>query len=122
MITWARVSPVEALSYFSRQYPPHPLSAQAAVSALTSYPPSAVLLYIPQLVQALRHDTVNIPTNYHNDFFYSYIPSRICTGKPWNIFKYKNTADETVIYILRPRIRFKTVGSRNVCADHFEIY
>ncbi|CAK1541773.1 unnamed protein product [Leptosia nina] len=58
MVTWARVSPVEALSYFSRQYPPHPLSAQAAVSTLTSYPSSAVLLYIPQLVQALRHDTM----------------------------------------------------------------
>ncbi|XP_068623293.1 phosphatidylinositol 4-kinase alpha [Battus philenor] len=58
MVTWARVSPVEALSYFSRQYPPHPLSAQAAVTTLTSYPSSAVLLYIPQLVQALRHDTM----------------------------------------------------------------
>ncbi|KOB66496.1 putative Phosphatidylinositol 4-kinase alpha, partial [Operophtera brumata] len=42
----------------NRQYPPHPLSAQAAVSTLTSYPSSAVLLYIPQLVQALRHDTM----------------------------------------------------------------
>ncbi|XP_073948128.1 phosphatidylinositol 4-kinase III alpha [Choristoneura fumiferana] len=58
MVTWARISPVEALAYFSRQYPPHPLSAQAAVNALTSYPSSAVLLYIPQLVQALRHDTM----------------------------------------------------------------
>ncbi|CAK1590125.1 unnamed protein product [Parnassius mnemosyne] len=58
ILTWARVSPVEALSYFSRQYPPHPLSAQAAVTTLTSYPSSAVLLYIPQLVQALRHDTM----------------------------------------------------------------
>ncbi|XP_028043414.1 phosphatidylinositol 4-kinase alpha isoform X2 [Bombyx mandarina] len=58
MITWARVSPVEALSYFSRQYPPHPLSAQAAVNTLTSYPSSTLLLYIPQLVQALRHDTM----------------------------------------------------------------
>ncbi|RVE42389.1 hypothetical protein evm_012967 [Chilo suppressalis] len=58
MVTWARVTPVEALSYFSRQYPPHPLSAQTAVSTLTSYPSSAALLYIPQLVQALRHDTM----------------------------------------------------------------
>ncbi|KAG6449776.1 hypothetical protein O3G_MSEX006205 [Manduca sexta] len=58
MVTWARVSPVEALSYFSRQYPPHPLSAQAAVDTLTSYPASTLLLYIPQLVQALRHDTM----------------------------------------------------------------
>lgn len=63
MITWARVTPVEALSYFSRQYPPHPLSAQAAVNTLTSYPSSAVLLYIPQLVQALRHDTVSYQVN-----------------------------------------------------------
>ncbi|XP_041971459.1 phosphatidylinositol 4-kinase alpha isoform X3 [Aricia agestis] len=58
MVTWARVSPPEALAYFSRQFPPHPLSAQAAVAALTSYPSSALLLYIPQLVQALRHDTM----------------------------------------------------------------
>ncbi|XP_026313549.1 phosphatidylinositol 4-kinase alpha [Hyposmocoma kahamanoa] len=58
MITWAKVTPVEALSYFSRQYPPHPLSAQAAVSTLQSYPSSAVLTYIPQLIQALRHDTM----------------------------------------------------------------
>jgi len=58
MLTWARVSPIQALSYFSRQYPPHPISAQYAVRVLESYPADAVLFYIPQLVQTLRHDTV----------------------------------------------------------------
>lgn len=59
MLTWARVSPIQALSYFSRQYPPHPISAQYAVRVLASYPADAVLFYIPQLVQTLRHDTVS---------------------------------------------------------------
>lgn len=58
MLTWERVSPVQALSYFSRQHPPHPITAQYAIRVLSSYPADAVLFYIPQLVQTLRHDTV----------------------------------------------------------------
>jgi phosphatidylinositol 4-kinase len=58
MLTWARISPITALSYFSRQFPPHPITAQYAVRVLCSYPADAVLFYIPQPVQALRHDTV----------------------------------------------------------------
>lgn len=57
-LTWARINPVAALAYFSRQFPPHPITAQYAVRVLSSYPPDAVLFYIPQLVQAVRHDTV----------------------------------------------------------------
>ncbi|CAH1104235.1 unnamed protein product [Psylliodes chrysocephalus] len=56
MLTWARVSPIQALAYFSRQFPSHPISAQYAVRVLSSYPADTVLFYIPQLVQALRHD------------------------------------------------------------------
>lgn len=58
MLAWAPVNPIQALSYFSRQYPTHPLSAQYAVKTLSSYPAEAVLPYIPQLVQALRHDSM----------------------------------------------------------------
>lgn len=58
MLTWSKVGPVHALSFFSRQYPLHPLSAQYAIKTLNSYPADSVLPYIPQLVQALRHDTV----------------------------------------------------------------
>ncbi|XP_077290371.1 phosphatidylinositol 4-kinase III alpha isoform X2 [Arctopsyche grandis] len=64
MLTWARVTPIEALAYFSRQYPPHPTSAQYAVRVLGSYPADAVLFYIPQLVQALRHDTMGYVTEF----------------------------------------------------------
>jgi len=52
------VTPIHALAYFSRQYPSHPLTAQYAVKTLSSYPAESVLPYIPQLVQALRHDTM----------------------------------------------------------------
>lgn len=58
MLTWERVSPIQALAYFSRQFPHHPISAQYAVGVLSSYPADAVLFYIPQLVQAVRHDTM----------------------------------------------------------------
>lgn len=60
MLSWAPVGPIQAMSYFSRQFPTHPLTAQYAVKTLSSYPAEAVLPYIPQLVQALRHDTVRL--------------------------------------------------------------
>jgi hypothetical protein len=41
------------------QYPTHPMTAQYGVKMLHSYPAEAVLPYIPQLVQALRHDTMS---------------------------------------------------------------
>ncbi|EDW82565.1 uncharacterized protein Dwil_GK25066 [Drosophila willistoni] len=58
ILSWSAVTPIQALSYFSRQYPSHPLTAQYAVKTLSSYPAESVLPYIPQLVQALRHDTM----------------------------------------------------------------
>lgn len=59
MLTWAPVPPVKALAYFSRQYPPHPLTAQYAVRVLSNYPADTILFYIPQLTQSLRYDTVS---------------------------------------------------------------
>lgn len=58
MLTWAPVSPVKALAYFSRQFSPHPVTAQYAVRVLASQPPDAILFYIPQLLQAVRYDTM----------------------------------------------------------------
>lgn len=58
ILAWSPVTPIQALSYFSRQYPSHPLTAQYAVKTLNHYPAESVLPYIPQLVQALRHDTM----------------------------------------------------------------
>ncbi|CAH1183299.1 unnamed protein product [Phaedon cochleariae] len=64
MLTWARISPIQALAFFSRQFPSHPISAQYAVRVLSSYPADAVLFYIPQLVQALRHDKMGYVTEF----------------------------------------------------------
>ncbi len=56
VLTWARCSPVRALSLLCpRTLPTHPLTAQYAVRVLSSYPAEAVLFYIPQLVQATRY-------------------------------------------------------------------
>lgn len=59
MLNWSAVPPVAALSYFSRQYPSHPITAQYALRVLNSYPPDVLLFYIPQIVQALRLDSVS---------------------------------------------------------------
>ncbi|CAG2236207.1 PI4KA [Mytilus edulis] len=64
ILTWCKISPVNALSYFSRQYPPHPLTAQYAVRVLRTHEPESLLFYIPQLVQALRFDTMGYVTDF----------------------------------------------------------
>ncbi|CAI4230573.1 unnamed protein product [Auanema sp. JU1783] len=59
VLTWATCSPVMALSLLTpRQYPLHPITVQYAVRVLRSYPADALLMYIPQLVQAVRHDSM----------------------------------------------------------------
>ncbi|KRZ02622.1 Phosphatidylinositol 4-kinase alpha [Trichinella zimbabwensis] len=56
MLMWAPVSPACALSFFSRQYPSHPTTAQYAIRVLKQYHPSVLLSYIPQIIQAVRYD------------------------------------------------------------------
>lgn len=66
ILTWAVCDPVMALSLLgARQYPAHPITVQYAVRVLRSYPADVLLLYIPQLVQALRHDTVYFSKKIH---------------------------------------------------------
>ena len=64
MLCWAAIPPVQAMAYFSQQYPPHPLTAQYAFRVLQSFPPDAILLYIPQLVQATRYDALGFVSEY----------------------------------------------------------
>ncbi|XP_077996530.1 phosphatidylinositol 4-kinase alpha-like [Glandiceps talaboti] len=56
-LVWKTVPPVVALGYFSRQFPPHPLTAQYAIRVLRSAPTELLLSLVPQLVQAVRYDT-----------------------------------------------------------------
>ena len=57
LLTWARCSPLRALSLLcKRTLPSHPITAQYATRVLNSYPAEAVIFYIPQLVQAVRYD------------------------------------------------------------------
>ncbi|XP_060554504.1 phosphatidylinositol 4-kinase alpha-like isoform X3 [Ruditapes philippinarum] len=64
ILTWCPISPLVCLSYFSRLFPPHPLTAQCAVKQLHNAPTEALLFYIPQLVQAVRYDTMGYVTDF----------------------------------------------------------
>lgn len=65
ILNWAPVPPITALGYFSHS---HPLTAQYATRVLQNYPPQALLFYVPQLVQAVRYDTVSFSFQLYKTF------------------------------------------------------
>ena len=58
LLHWAAVSPVTAIALLGQQYKMHPWILQYAVRVLEYFPIDQVFFYIPQMVQALRYDTV----------------------------------------------------------------
>ncbi|KAI8817561.1 kinase-like domain-containing protein, partial [Fimicolochytrium jonesii] len=55
---WTAVPPITAVSLLGQQYKMHPWILQYAVRVLEHFPVEHVFFYIPQMVQALRYDTV----------------------------------------------------------------
>ncbi|CAG0888264.1 unnamed protein product [Cyprideis torosa] len=83
MLTWSAVTPTRALSFFSRQFPPHPITAQYGIRVLLSNSPEAIMMYIPQLVQAIRYDTMG----YMLEFLRSNVSRSqlVCHQLIWNM-------------------------------------
>lgn len=61
---WAPVPAITAANYFLPQYGNHPLILQYAMRCLEYYPIELVFFYIPQIVQALRHDELGYVEKY----------------------------------------------------------
>ena len=64
LLSWAPTDPATALSFFSQMFKPNPFTAQYAVKCLRSFDADQILFYIPQLVQALRYDTIGYVYEY----------------------------------------------------------
>ncbi|KAJ3023680.1 phosphatidylinositol-4- kinase [Thoreauomyces humboldtii] len=58
LLHWTAVPPITAVSLLGQQYKMHPWILQYAVRVLEHFPVEHVFFYIPQMVQALRYDTV----------------------------------------------------------------
>jgi phosphatidylinositol 4-kinase len=64
LLYWREVPPAIALTYFTSSYSTHPITGQFANKAMRNFNPADVLLYIPQLVQALRYDKLGYAKDY----------------------------------------------------------
>eukprot|EP00049_Salpingoeca_infusionum_P006425 m.106630 g.106630 ORF g.106630 m.106630 type:complete len:1922 (-) comp13308_c2_seq1:120-5885(-) len=63
LLVWAPVAPITALNLL-RDFHSHAIIGQYAIKALKSYPSDIILAYIPQLVQALRYDSLGFIRQY----------------------------------------------------------
>ncbi|RAH86526.1 phosphatidylinositol 4-kinase [Aspergillus japonicus CBS 114.51] len=61
---WASVNPTEALTYFLPAYGNHAFILQYAMRALESHPIDVRFYFVPQLVQALRYDSLGYVEHY----------------------------------------------------------
>ncbi|EAU36126.1 hypothetical protein ATEG_02852 [Aspergillus terreus NIH2624] len=64
LLYWAPVNPTEALTYFLPAYGNHPYILQYAMKAMESHSIDVRFYFVPQLVQALRYDTLGYVERY----------------------------------------------------------
>ncbi|KAL5047950.1 hypothetical protein BDW71DRAFT_196373 [Aspergillus fruticulosus] len=64
LLYWAPVNPIEGLTYFLPAYGNHPFILQYAMKALESHSLDVRFYFVPQLVQALRYDTLGYVERY----------------------------------------------------------
>ncbi|RKF61422.1 Phosphatidylinositol 4-kinase STT4 [Erysiphe neolycopersici] len=64
LLYWEPVNPVSAITYFLPQYRNEPYVLQYAVRALESHPVDVTFFYVPQIVQALRYDSLGYIERY----------------------------------------------------------
>jgi len=55
MLAWTPASPLEVLTYFSKEYQENPITGMYALQSIQSYPCETLLFLVPQIVQAIRH-------------------------------------------------------------------
>ncbi|KAJ2318761.1 phosphatidylinositol-4- kinase, partial [Coemansia sp. RSA 2681] len=56
LLYWSAVPPITSTAYLASTHSRNPLALQYAMRALECFPVDVTFFYIPQLVQALRHD------------------------------------------------------------------
>ncbi|CAK4015158.1 Phosphatidylinositol 4-kinase stt4 [Lecanosticta acicola] len=64
LLYWAPVNPMAAVTYFLPAYANHPFIVQYAVRALEAHSVDITFFYVPQIVQALRYDTLGYVERY----------------------------------------------------------
>ena len=64
LLYWAPVNPMQAVTYFLPAFGNHPFILQYGMRALESHSVDVTFFYVPQIVQALRYDTLGYVERY----------------------------------------------------------
>jgi phosphatidylinositol 4-kinase A len=64
LLYWTPVNPMQAVTYFLPAFDNHPYILQYAMRALESHSIDITFFYVPQIVQALRYDTLGYVERY----------------------------------------------------------
>ncbi|KAH9952080.1 atypical/PIKK/PI4K protein kinase [Amylocystis lapponica] len=94
ILLWAPIPPVLAISFFDKRYNNDPLLLQYAHRVLEQHPVDLTFFFVPQIVQALRHDALGYVARFI--FETAKISQLFCHQIIWNMKAncYKDDAGE----------------------------